>query len=110
MKAIQFKKTDCESFGNNCTEINKEFGGSVEFTSGIWNISKIAILKTNDQELYIRLGDWILKKDGVLVILTNDEYQLLQSEQAVKDIREHIDRQIRVCITRDQRQGGMLSR
>ena len=79
MKAIQFKKTDCQLSGNNHLEICKEFDCRFEFVSGIWNISKIAIIKTTNQELYVQLGNWVLKENGTLRISTTEDHDQVQT-------------------------------
>lgn len=139
MKAIQFKKTDCQLWGNNLEAITKEFGGVFEFKgSRLGDITTI-FQASNGQEKLVRLGDWILEIDGVIVVLNNEEYQLLQSEQKLKEIKDRIDGEvkqyhhrvrvgvvkpqsepskdlgqiihnsIKAVIQRDQRQGGLLA-
>lgn len=95
MKAIQFKKTDCQLWGNNLEVITKEFGGIFEF-EGRGQGERITTFKsTNGQEKLVRLGDWILEVDGVIVVLNNEEYQILQSEQKLKEIKDRIDGEVK---------------
>lgn len=95
MKAIQFKKTDCQLWGNNLEVITKEFGGIFEF-EGRGQGERITTFKSaNGQEKLVRLGDWILEVDGVIVVLNNEEYQLLQSEQQLKEIKDRIDDEVK---------------
>ena len=139
MKAIQFKKTDCQLWGNNLEAITKEFGGVFEFKGSRLG-DRTTIFKTsNGQEKLVRLDDWILEIDGVIVVLNNEEYQLLQSEQRLKEIKDRIDGEVKqhqhrvrvgivkpqdeppkdlgqiigdsvkAVIQRDQREGGLLA-
>lgn len=95
MKAIQFKKSDCTLWGNNLEEITKEFGGVFEF-KGRGHGEIITTFKpANGQEKLVRLGDWILEIDSVIVVLNNEEYQLLQSEQKLKEIKDRIDSEVK---------------
>ena len=95
MKAIQFKKTDCPVSGMSDQEIMREFGGIFEF-EGRGQGERITTFKpTNGQEKLVRLGDWILEIDGVIVVLNNEEYQLLQSEKQLKEIKDRIDSEVK---------------
>ena len=95
MKAIQFKKTDCQLWGNNLEAITKEFGGVFEFKGSRLGDRTTIFKAPNGQEKLVRLGDWILEIDGVIVVLNNEEYQLLQSEQKLKEIKDRIDGEVK---------------
>lgn len=139
MKAIQYKRPDDNSNIDDGA-LQKAFGGEIEYIGGSWCRSRVAILRANGQEIYIRYGDWVLEKEGLLILLTNEEYQLLQSEQKLKEIKDRIDSEvkqyhhrirvgivkpqaeppkdlgqmisdsIKAAIKKDQRQGGLLSK
>lgn len=95
MKAIQFKKTDCPISGMSDNEVMREFGGIFEF-EGRGQGERITTFRSaNGQEKLVRLGDWILEIDGMIVVLNNEEYQLLQSEQKLKEIKDRIDSEIK---------------
>ena len=94
MKAIQYKRPDDNSNIDDGA-LQKAFGGQIEYIGGSWCRSRVAILRANGQEIYIRYGDWILEKEGLLVLLTNEEYQLLQSEQKLKEIKDRIDGEVK---------------
>ena len=138
MKAIQYKRPDDNSNIDDGA-LQKAFGGQIEYIGGSWCRSRVAILRANGQEIYIRYGDWILEKEGLLILLTNEEYQLLQSEQRLKEIKDRIDGEVkqhqhrvrvgivkpqseppkdlgqmignavRTVIRQEQRQGGLLT-
>lgn len=75
--------------------ITKEFGGVFEFKGlRLGDITTI-FQASNGQEKLVRLGDWILEIDGVIVVLNNEEYQLLQSEQKLKEIKDRIDGEVK---------------
>ncbi|MEQ0924040.1 hypothetical protein ABLT40_09600 [Acinetobacter schindleri] len=95
MKAIQFKKTDCQLWGNNLEAITKEFGGVFEFKGSRLGDRTTIFKAPNGQEKSVRLDDWILEIDGVIVVLNNEEYQLLQSEQKLKEIKDRIDGEVK---------------
>lgn len=139
MKATQFKKTDCQLWGNNLEAITKEFGGVFEFKGSRLGDRTTIFKAPNGQEKSVRLDDWILEIDGVIVVLNNEEYQLLQSEQKLKEIKDRIDGEVKqhqhrvrvgivkpqsepskdlgqmihdsvkAVISREQRQGGLLT-
>ena len=94
MKAIQYKRPDDNSNIDDGA-LQKAFGGQIEYIGGLWCRSRVAILRANGQEIYIRYGDWILEIDGVIVALNNEEYQLLQSEQKLKEIKDRIDGEVK---------------
>lgn len=94
MKAIQYKRPDDNSNIDDGA-LQKAFGGQIEYIGGSWCRSRVAILRANGQEIYIRYGDWILEKEGLLISLTNEEYQLLQSEQKLKEIKDRIDGEVK---------------
>lgn len=94
MKAIQYKRPSDNSNIDDGA-LQKAFGGQIEYIGGSWCRSRVAILRANGQEIYIRYGDWILEKEGLLVLLTNEEYQLLQSEQKLKEIKDRIDGEVK---------------
>ena len=94
MKAIQYKKPDDNSNIDDGA-LQKAFGGQIEYVGGSWCCSRVATLRANGQEIYIRYGDWILEKEGLLILLTNEEYQLLQSEQKLKEIKDRIDGEVK---------------
>lgn len=94
MKAIQYKRPDDNSNIDDGS-LQKAFGGQIEYIGGSWCRSRVAILRANGQEIYIRYGDWILEKEGLLISLTNEEYQLLQSEQKLKEIKDRIDGEVK---------------
>ena len=126
MKAIQFQKTDCRLSGHNDQEIMNILGGTFEFEG--CGTGRITTFKAdNGQEKPIQLDDWILEFDGALVVLSNEEYQLLQSEQKLIEIKAKIDFEvksfnqqksklwdeligntIRNIIKKEKRQGGLL--
>lgn len=94
MKAIQYKRPDDNSNIDDGA-LQKAFGGQIEYIGGLWCRSRVAILRANGQEIYICYGDWILEIDGVIVALNNEEYQLLQSEQKLKEIKDRIDGEVK---------------
>ena len=108
MKAIQFKKSDCQLSGTNHQEICKQLDCEVEFIGGIWNVSKIAKIKTKYQEIYIQLGNWIVEQNGILMVLIDDEYKLLQLDKRTQDICEQLNDAVKKVIRSEQRQGGLL--
>ena len=95
MKAIQFKKTDCPVSGMSDKEVMREFGGVFEFEGRGYGERITTFKPANGQEKLVRLGDWILEIDGVIVVLNNEEYQLLQSEQKLKEIKDRIDGEVK---------------
>lgn len=95
MKAIQFKKTDCPVSGMSDKEVMREFGGIFEFEGRGYGERITTFKPTNGQEKLVRLGDWILEIDSVIVVLNNEEYQLLQSEQKLKEIKDRIDSEVK---------------
>lgn len=95
MKAIQFKKTDCPVSGMSDKEVMREFGGIFEFEGRGYGERITTFKPANGQEKLVRLGDWILEIDGVIVVLNNEEYQLLQSEQKLKEIKDRIDGEVK---------------
>lgn len=95
MKAIQFKKTDCPVSGMSDKEVMREFGGIFEFEGRGFGERITTFKPANGQEKLVRLDDWILEIDGVIVVLNNEEYQLLQSEQKLKEIKDRIDGEVK---------------
>ena len=49
----------------------------------------------NGQEKLIRIGDWVLEIGNVIFVLSNEEYQLLQSEKQLKEIKDRIDDEVK---------------
>lgn len=93
MKAIQFIKTDNYLTGNNSLDICTEFTAEIDFDQD-WRIGGIAKLNGNNQQKLIRLGDWVLEIDGVIVVLNNEDYQLLQKKNELLEIEASIKSQL----------------
>lgn len=115
MKAIQFKKTG--TFTGNDEEIQALFGGHFCYM-GKGRLKDIEMyFERGSQSLPIRFDDWIVDLDGVILVLDGAQYQALVAETASarkqtddqKQIGQMIGNAVRTVISREQRQGGLLT-
>lgn len=115
MKAIQFKKTG--TFTGNDEEIQALFGGHFCYM-GKGRLKDIEMyFERGSQSLPIRFDDWIVDLDGVILVLDGAQYQALVAETASarkqtddqKQIGQMIHDSIKTVISREQRQGGLLT-
>lgn len=115
MKAIQFKKTG--TFTGNDEEIQALFGGHFCYM-GKGRLKDIEMyFERGSQSLPIRFDDWIVDLDGVILVLDGAQYQALVAETASarkqtddqKQIGQMISDSVKAVISREQRQGGLLT-
>lgn len=115
MKAIQFKKTG--TFTGNDEEIQALFGGHFCYM-GKGRLKDIEMyFERGSQSLPIRFDDWIVDLDGVILVLDGAQYQALVAETASarkqtddqKQIGQMIHDSVKAVISREQRQGGLLT-
>lgn len=115
MKAIQFKKTG--TFTGNDEEIQALFGGHFCYM-GKGRLKDIEMyFERGSQSLPIRFDDWIVDLDGVILVLDGAQHQALVAETASarkqtddqKQIGQMIHDSVKAVISREQRQGGLLT-
>ena len=115
MKAIQFKKTG--TFTGNDEEIQALFGGHFCYM-GKGRLQDIEMyFERGSQSLPIGFDDWIVDLDGVILVLDGAQYQALVAETASarkqtddqKQIGQMIHDSVKAVISREQRQGGLLT-
>ena len=115
MKAIQFKKTG--TFTGNDEEIQALFGGHFCYM-GKGRLKDIEMyFERGSQSLPIGFDDWIVDLDGVILVLDGAQYQALVAETASarkqtddqKQIGQMIHDSVKAVISREQRQGGLLT-
>lgn len=115
MKAIQFKKTG--TFTGNAEEIQALFGGHFCYT-GKGRLEDIEMyFERGSQSLPIKFNDWIIDLNGVILVLDGAQYQALVAETASarkqtddqKQIGQMIHDSVKAVISREQRQGGLLT-
>lgn len=115
MKAIQFKKTG--TFTGNDEEIQALFGGHFCYM-GKGRLKDIEMyFERGSQSLPIRFDDWIVDLDGVILVLDGAQHQALVAETASarkqtddqKQLGQMIHDSVKAVISREQRQGGLLT-
>ena len=115
MKAIQFKKTG--TFTGNDEEIQALFGGHFCYM-GKGRLQDIEMyFERGGQSLPIKFNDWIVDLNGVILVLDGVQYQALVAEAASarkqtddqKQIGQMIHDSVKAVISREQRQGGLLT-
>ncbi|WP_063454327.1 hypothetical protein [Acinetobacter johnsonii] len=115
MKAIQFKKTG--TFTGNDEEIQALFGGHFCYM-GKGRLQDIEMyFERGSQSLPIKFNDWIVDLNGVILVLDGVQYQSLVAEAAStrkqtddqKQIGQMIHDSVKAVISREQRQGGLLT-
>ena len=108
MKVIQFKKSG--QYTGNCDEVTKAFGGTVTYTGKCGSKDIQKTYERGDQCLPLQFNDWIIDIDGVVLILSEDQYRVLKSVVIAQPfvISKQIDDAINKNITNEQRQGGSL--
>lgn len=115
MKAIQFKKTG--TFTGNDEEIQALFGGHFCYM-GKGRLKDIEMyFERGSQSLPIKFNDWIVDLNGVILVLDGVQYQSLVAEAAStrkqtddqKQIGQMIHDSVKAVISREQRQGGLLT-
>ena len=105
MKAIQFKKTG--TFTGNDEEIQALFGGHFCYM-GKGRLQDIEMyFERGSQSLPIRFDDWIVDLDGVILVLDSAQHQALVDDQ--KQLGQMIHDSVKAVISREQRQGGLLT-
>jgi len=107
MKDIQFKKISNHT--GNHEEITCVLGGSITYaaTCGSKEIQKK--YERDNQIFPLQFNDWILDVDGVIFVLSDQQYQAFQSLlEPKKDLGVLIGNAVRLVIRNEIRQGGGL--
>lgn len=113
MKAIQFKETNYQLMSGNCEEVLTVLGGSITYT-GSGQGEDLIIQKTykrDNQTFPLQFDDWIVDIDGVIIVLSDVQYQALISKLSTqKSLGDAIGEAVRNVIKKEQGQGGLLSK
>ena len=110
MKVIQFKKSG--QYTGNCDEVTKALGGTVIYTGQCGSKGIQKTYERGDQCLPLQFSDWIIDINGVVLILSEDQYRALKSVVITEPlvISKQIDDAIKKNIENEQRQGGQFHR
>lgn len=112
MKSIQFKKTNYQLMSGNCEEVRTVLGGSITYT-GSGRGEDLIIQKTyerDNQTFPLQFDDWIVDIDGVILILSDVQYQaFLSLLSPQKSLGDAISEAVRNVIKSEKMQGGLLS-
>lgn len=108
MKAIKFKKSGPHT--GNCNEVTKVLWGTVTYTGQCGSKWIQKNYERGNQCLSLQFDDWIVDINGVILILSEDQYQALKSVVITPPvvISKQIDDAINKNIANEQRQGGKL--
>ncbi|MFW1969373.1 hypothetical protein ACG95P_20205 [Acinetobacter guillouiae] len=112
MKAIQFKKTNYQLMSGNCEEVRTVLGGSITYT-GSGRGEDLIVQKTyerDNQTFPLQFDDWIVDVDGVILVLSDVQYQaFLSLLSPQKSLGDAISEAVRNVIKSEKMQGGLLS-
>lgn len=108
MKAIQFKKIG--HYVGNHDEVTKALGGAVTYVGQRGKNETIKTYERGDQHLSLQFDDWVVDIDGVVLILSEDQYRALKSVVIAQpfNIGKQMDNAVKKTIANEQRQGGPL--
>ena len=109
MKAIQFKKTN--HYTGNHDEVTGMLGGTVVYVGQRGNTETIKSYERDNQAFPLQFDDWIVDIDGVIIVLSDVQYQALISKLSTqKSLGDAIGEAVRNVIKKEQGQGGLLSK
>lgn len=113
MKAVQFIKSNSLLTSGNDVEVFAILGGSITY-SGSGRGEDFVIQKTyeRDNKCYpLQFEDWIVDIDGVILVLTDEQYQaLLTVVNPQKSLGDLIGDAVRKVIKEERRKGGLVAR
>ena len=108
MKAIQFKKTN--HYTGNHDEVTGMLGGTVVYVGQRGNTETIKSYERDNQAVPLQFDDWIVDIDGVILILSEVQYQaFLSLVSPQKSLGDAISEAVRNVIKSEKMQGGLLS-
>ncbi|MFW1913297.1 hypothetical protein ACG9ZJ_06150 [Acinetobacter sp. ULE_I064] len=108
MKAIQFKKTN--HYTGNHDEVTGMLGGTVVYVGQRGNTETIKSYERDNQAFPLQFDDWIVDIDGVILILSEVQYQaFLSLVSPQKSLGDAISEAVRNVIKSEKMQGGLLS-
>lgn len=109
MKAIQFKKTN--HYTGNHDEVTGMLGGTVVYIGQRGKTETIKSYERDNQTFLLQFDDWIVDVDGVILVLSDVQYQaFLSLLSPQKSLGDAIGEAVRNVIKKEQRQGGLLSK
>ncbi|MFP6818803.1 hypothetical protein [Acinetobacter sp.] len=110
MKAIQFQKTNCQLMGGNFQEITSKLGGTIAYIGKCGSTDIQKTYERDNQTFPLQFDDWIVDIDGVILVLSDIQYQafisLLSPNKALDFVTGGV---IRNLIAKERSQGGLLS-
>ncbi|MDC4687519.1 hypothetical protein OHV80_08825 [Acinetobacter baumannii] len=108
MKSVQFIKVG--HYSGNCDEVTRLLGGTVTYV-GQHGREANKTYERDGETFPIQFNDWIVDIDGVILVLSEKQYDALKSV-AYKHIGlgEAIARHVNEYLSQQQRQGGLLSK
>lgn len=108
MKAIQFKKTN--HYTGNHDEVTGMLGGTVVYVGQRGNTETIKSYERDNQTFPLQFDDWIVDVDGVILVLSDVQYQaFLSLLSPQKSLGDAISEAVRNVIKSEKMQGGLLS-
>ena len=81
MKAIQFKKTG--HYVGNHDEVTKVLGGAVIYVGQRGKNEAIKTYERDNQTFPLQFNDWIMDINGIILVLSDTQYQALVAETAI---------------------------
>lgn len=108
MKAIQFKKTN--HYTGNHDEVTGMLGGTVVYIGQRGKTETIKSYERDNQAFPLQFDDWIVDIDGVILVLSDVQYQaFLSLLSPQKSLGDAISEAVRNVIKSEKMQGGLLS-
>jgi hypothetical protein len=108
MKSIQFKKTN--HYTGNHDEVTEMLGGTVVYIGQRGKTETIKSYERDNQTFPLQFDDWIVNVDGVILVLSDVQYQaFLSLVSPQKSLGDAIGEAVRNVIKIDKMQGGLLS-
>ena len=116
MKSIQFKQINSPVTGGNDVEVFTMLGGSITY-SGSGRGEDFVIQKTYERDnkcFPLQFDDWIVEIDGVIFVLSDEQYQALLSINRPLSLGEalalHINDVVKKEIKQGFSQGGFIQK
>lgn len=108
MKSIQFKKTN--HYTGNHDEVTEMLGGTVVYIGQRGKTETIKSYERDNQTFPLQFDDWIVDVDGVILVLSDVQYQaFLSLLSPQKSLGDAISEAVRNVIKSEKMQGGLLS-
>gem|GEM_PF-788502 len=110
MKAIQFKQTNCQLMGGNLQEITSKLGGTIAYTGKCGSTDIQKTYERDNQTFPLQFDDWIVDIDGVILVLSDIQYQAFISLLSPnKSLGYAIGGVVRNLIAKEKNLGGLLA-